>query len=67
MRRFKGLRPAGGGRFRFASAVYLRPDFGDEDLGGFELCRPPTNMPPNRANDSMAWFIFDTFMAASPR
>jgi hypothetical protein len=28
---------------------------------------PPTSIPPIKAKDSMAWFIFDTFMAASPR
>lgn len=55
--------------FFFAEAVfsYLRPDLGEGDFGGFELCRPPTSIPPKWANDSMAWFIFDTFMAASPR
>lgn len=47
--------------------AYFRPDFVDDDLGGFELGRPPTSMPPIRANENMAWFIFDTFMAASPR
>lgn len=34
---------------------------------GLGAGRPPTSIPPIKAKDSMAWFIFDTFMAASPR
>ena len=45
---------------------YLRSVELDDDLAGFGLGRP-TNIPPIRANESMAWFIFDSFMAASPR
>jgi hypothetical protein len=46
--------------------TYFRPDLAD-DLTGFGLERPPTNIPPIRANENMAWFIFDTFKAAPPR
>ena len=45
---------------------YLRSVELDDDLAGFGLGRP-TNIPPIRANESMAWFIFVSFMAASPR
>ena len=54
-------------RVRDPLSAYFRPDLVDGDLGGFELGRPPTSIPPIRANENMAWFIFDTFMAASPR
>jgi hypothetical protein len=30
--------------------------------GGLEGGLPPTSIPPIRAKDSMAWFIFDTFI-----
>jgi hypothetical protein len=47
----------------------LRLEGREGDFGGFgvELDLDPTSIPPMRAKDIMAWFIFDTFMAASPR
>ena len=53
--------------FRFT--LYLRSCGREDGRGAFGVVAVlgPTSMPPIRAKDSMAWFIFDTFMAASPR
>ncbi len=52
---------------RYGDLNYFCLEGRDGEAGGFGVERPPTNMPPSRANESMAWFIFDTVMAASPR
>ena len=57
--------PLGGCNNRDAwRLTYFRSDLAD-DLTGFGLDRPPTSIPPIRANENMAWFIFDTFTAGA--